>query len=235
MSKIRNLLFPITFGLLLTSCISTQKFNEIVLQKYTQDTTIQEIPKSNYISFNLSKIPENPTLVKSKNLKSIFIPAVIFWQWENTISWELNPRKYGNFFCAELSQYADSINLEYRLDGKKIEIILENIPNRFIYTHKGYTVILIISYLYNDIEAIFPEKQELRLTYKLYSDTTTIKENTIYFEYPDKPLVNVWKSTKKLTWTYIDQYEFYLKKLSQIVTQEISNDLPISNNYSKER
>src|SRR5690606_8191402 len=105
--------------------------------------------------------------VTSTKLKSKFIPAILYWGWENTIRCELDPIMVGHSFKESFSYYADTLNLREKTQGKKLEIKLEKIPNNFIYTNQGNTAIFIIAYTVNTIEAIIPQEQNLIVSYKL--------------------------------------------------------------------
>ena len=221
----KHLIHGLTLLLIMTSCISTHHFNDIVRERYgNNNISVPEIPQKSYISFDINQL-QNQSLVTSKKLKNLFIPAIIYWQWDNTIEWKLNPLKYGSYFCRQMTLYADSLNLDKILQNRKIKITIENFPNSFYYTHKGFTLILVVSYLYSDVETIIPDEKELKLTYQITKNDSTEFSNTVYFKLPYKPINNVWKSTKKYTWNFIDQYEENLNTLSKIVVQEIVEDI----------
>lgn len=128
---------------------------------------------------------------------------------------------FNNFF----QNYADYSNIKEKLKGQKLIITIDSIPNTFIYTNKGYVVFALFAYLCASQEAIFPKNDKLVLSYKIVQETTQTKSGQIEVVNTDLPLKNVWKSTKKFTWFYINQYEKNLKNLSKLAIEKIENEL----------
>lgn len=203
---------------LLTSCIGTKKFTGFVKPKF-QDTKTS-LTNDNFI-FDWTGLESKVNLVMSTKVKSQFIPAIFYWQWNNSIKCEINPIIVGQYFQESFLQYADTLKVKEKLQGRKLELKLEKIPNSFIYTHKGNSIIFIVAYTVKDLEAIFPQKQDLVVSYKLTQNGLTIKEGKLNTTNKDQPLKNVWKSTKKFTWLYIDQF----KQNTKIMTKEIVEKL----------
>lgn len=209
----RQLLF-ILIILLLTSCIGTKKFSGFVEPKF-QETKISSTNEK--IIFDMTGLESKTSSVTSTNEKSQFIPAILYWQWNSTIKCEVRPDIVGKLFQEDFLQYADTLNVYEKLLGRKIEIKIENIPNSFVYTHKGNSIILIVAYTVSDLEAIFPQKQDLVVSYKLAQDDSIVKEGKLTIMNKDQPARNLWKSTKNFTWLYVDQF----KQNNKIMTKEL--------------
>ena len=203
---------------LLTSCIGTKKFTGFVEPKFQDKQTSST---NDNIMFDLTGLENKAVSVTSTKVKSQFIPAILYWQWNNTIKCEVNPAIVGQSFQENFLQYSDTLKVQEKLQGRKLEMKIEKIPNSFVYTHKGNSVILIIAYTVSDLEAIFPQEQDLVVSYKLTQNGSTIKEGRLTATNKDQPIKNVWKSTKKFTWLYIDQF----KQNNKIMTKEIVEKL----------
>ncbi|MGA9639021.1 hypothetical protein [Flavobacterium sp.] len=203
---------------LLTSCIGTKKFTGFVEPKF-QDK--QLISTNENIIFDLTGLENTSASITSTKVKSQFIPAILYWQWNNTIKCEVNPTIVGQSFQENFLRYSDTLKVKEKLQGRKLEMKIEKIPNSFVYTHKGNSVILIIAYTVSDLEAIFPQEQDLVVSYKITENGSTIKEGKLTTSNKDQPIKNVWKSTKKFTWLYVDQF----KQNTKIMTKEIVEKL----------
>ncbi len=203
---------------LLTSCIGTKRFNGFVEPKF-QDK--QLISTNENIIFDLTGLENTSASITSTKVKSQFIPAILYWQWNNTIKCEVNPTIVGQSFQENFLRYSDTLKVKEKLQGRKLEMKIEKIPNSFVYTHKGNSVILIIAYTVSDLEAIFPQEQDLVVSYKITENGLTIKEGKLIKSNKDQPIKNVWKSTKKFTWLYVDQF----KQNTKIMTKEIVEKL----------
>jgi hypothetical protein len=53
------------------------------------------------------------------------------------------------------------LKVKEKLQGHKLEMKIEKIPNSFVYTHRGNSIVLIIAYTVSNLEAIFPQEQDL--------------------------------------------------------------------------
>lgn len=102
---------------------------------------------------------------------------------------------------------------------------IEQIPNSFVYTHKGNSVILIIAYTVRDLEAIFPQEQDLVVSYRLTENGSTIKEGKLTASNKDQPIKNVWKSKKKFTWLYIDQFNQNTKIMTKEIVEKLITEI----------
>ena len=222
--------FLIVFSLLilLTSCLGEKKYADFVYNKYNSQTQAADLTKDapDYISVNTdSSINKLDTLVVAKKLKSQFIPAILYWQWENTIRCELDPKISIRTFNKYLFSYADSANLKERLNGQKLELSINDLPNSFVYTHKGNSIILLIAYTVNDTEAIIPENKDVKISYRLVKDNIETKKGTLLIPDETQAMQNIWKSTQKFTWSYMSQYDNNLQKLSKNVIDKILTEI----------
>jgi hypothetical protein len=209
---------------LLTSCISTKKYTGFVEPEF-QDIKDKTENKPENLTFDLSGLESLGSPVISTKLKSQFIPAILYWQWNNTIKCEIDAKIIGNSFKQNFIKYADSLGLQEKLQGRKLEIKVEKIPNSFVYTHKGNSVIFIVAYTVSDLEAIFPQEQDLIISYKITQNGAAIKEGRLNAKNKDQALKNVWKSPKKFTRVYIAQFKKNTSSLAKEMTQQIVSDM----------
>lgn len=73
---------------LLTSCIGTKKFTGFVEPKFQNKPLIST---NENINFDLTSLENTSASITSTKVKSQFIPAILYWQWNNTIKCEVNP------------------------------------------------------------------------------------------------------------------------------------------------
>ena len=140
----KNILSILTITLL-TSCIGTKKFAGFVEPKF-QDKPLKSINAN--ITFDLTGLENTNATITSTKLKSQFIPAILYWQWNNTIKCEVNPTLIGQLFQKNFLHYSDTLSVQEKLQGRSLEMKVEKIPNSFIYTYKGNSVIFIVAQLY---------------------------------------------------------------------------------------
>lgn len=218
----------IILGLFLSGCVSTDNYYEYVYRKQSEGAIIRPDTIHPYIQFKADKLPQTDTLVQVKKVRTLFVPALLYWQWEGTKKCELNARKYADVFFAKFQFYADSLDLKPQLNGQRLEITMENIPHCFFYMEKGYIVFLFYTSITNDLEAIYPQREELGFSYRLYSGDVVTQSGFIEIERFDEFMENQSWSTKKFTWQYLEQYEQSIVDLSKAAVERLITQLKLA-------
>ena len=77
----------------------------------------------------------------------------------------------------------------------------------------------------SDLEAIFPQEQNLVINYKLTKDGQLTKSSQLLATNNDKPITNYWKSTKKFTWLYVDQLFNNLNTLTDDIVKQLVKEI----------
>jgi hypothetical protein len=197
----------------MSGCIGTTRYNRYLTEGY-KTSPLLNIKNSPGIVVKLhSSISDTVPSVKTH--KSQFIPAIIFWQWQKSISCSLPEKHQANKIESYLLKYSDSLQLEQNLNGRRIEITVDDAPANFTYTNKGNVLFLFIAYATSVSENMSPEFSDLKISYKLFKDDQVSKEGTITVLDKNEPARNAWKSTKKFTWHYLNSYENNVKAMSK--------------------
>jgi len=219
----RNLIILMIF-VLLTSCISTKRFDKIVTTKLVNQNS-NEFNTSDIVHFTNRNLKTENLLVKSEKIKSQFIPAILYWQWNNTIQCRIDNSIPKEILIESVLNNPHLSELEYLLNGKTIEIEIDSIPTQFVYTNQGNTVILILFYTISTLEAIIPADQDLHVTYRIVDKNKVVKIGKIEIKNKNNPVKNTWSSTQKFTNTYLDQYEKNTKILADELIKMLIKDI----------
>lgn len=226
MKKKCNLrLFPLVLVLLFSdSCVSTKRYTSFTKEKVWElQKTSQVTQKLDYLEIRTDSLIVQDSLIKVQKLKSFFIPAIFYWQSEHSLKCELSPKVPVRFFEQEFMRLADSADLKSKLNGQKIELSILQIPNSFVYTHKEKTIIFIVAYIVSSLEAIYPDNKELKIRYRIVENDENKKTGIITIPNTELPIKNVWKSSKKFTWVYLDKY----KKINEKTAKDVFENLII--------
>lgn len=218
----KQIILSIFTILFITSCIGTKRFTGFVDPKFQYKQISQT---RDNITIDLTGLENTNGTIKSTKVKSQFVPAILYWQWNNTIKCEVNPTIVGQSFEEYFLQYSDSLRVQDKLQGRKLELKVEKIPSSFVYTHRGNSIIFIIAYTVNELEAIFPQEQDIVVSYKLTQDGSVLKEGKLTASNKSQPLKNVWKSTKKFTWLYIDQFKQKNKTMAKDIVEKLITEI----------
>lgn len=217
-----RILMPLLAITIFSSCISTKKYASYVAPKF------ESVPinrTNNNIKFDLTALHKSDTSIVANSLTSQFIPAILFWQWNKTIQCDVDQTIIGESFETDFLSIADSLKVQDVLKDRQLEIKLEEIPNSFIYTNKGQTIIFIVAYAFSAIEAIAPKLDDVVVSYKLRENDAIIKQGKITVFNTQKPVRNVWKSTKKFTWMYVSQFKENNKRMTEDVINKLIGEI----------
>lgn len=206
--------------LFLTSCMSVEKYSAYVNEKVVADTvtTAQE----NWLVINgiSDGIPN-----RFDQTKSSFVPAILYWSWNYTIECELSKDLTSQYLKNAIYRAADSLNLEARMDGRKLTIDLQQVPGKFIYESKGSTIIFIIAYTMSVVEAITPFSIPLQFRYQISQDGSMVQQGEGIVPNGEQPIRNQWKSTKKFTWVYLDAYKRETQRMGTEIVKLLMDEV----------
>lgn len=223
MNRTIKILTLILSATLLYSCDSTKKYANFVNLKYAQQNL--KINNNSYIEYDSISNKSNDSVAKAEKVKSLLIPALIYWKWDNSVRCELSSQQTNFIIKNNFQNIADSLKIKEKLNGQKLIISIEAVPRAFVYTNSGYVIFLLFAYSAGFLEAITPENEKLILSYQVVKGTTKTKSGRIELMHSDLPMKNLMKSKKKFIWEYLDQYESNMKDLSRLSIEKIYNEL----------
>jgi len=192
------------FSVMLTSCMSTKKYSTFVNNKIESLQNGKE-RESDWLIIKSDKVePDNNVYDQKKNS---FVPAILYWGWNSTIECELDVETRIKYLKEGIYKAADSLNLKEMVAGNVLEINLKEVPGKFLYENKGNAIIFIIAYTVSGVEAISPYPINLEFEYSLNKDGNIEMKGEGFIRNGEQPLRNIWKSTKKFTWMYLDEFK----------------------------
>ncbi len=205
-----------------SGCISSKRIDGFV-HKYYAKNPIKKAENPNWVYNNSNKSIDS--FSTSERTKALFIPAILYWQWHTIVYSDLNDNIVNLRFYHYLNSKSDSLELPELLNGRKIDKFTEA-PDGFFYIHKGFSIILIVAYSVSDLVAIKPIEDPYRLKYVLYDhNQKRIDEGEVSMDNTELPMKNVWKSAKKFTWAYLDEYHKHQDMAFAGLIDKIENNL----------
>lgn len=207
--------------LLLTGCITGKKIAgyvepNLVINKAKVDTVMNSDFVFDFTALDSAHVP-----VQYTKLKSQFIPALFYWQWNWSFHFQIDQQIVAQLFKEDFLYFADGFKLKDRLKGRKLEVKLTKIPNSFVYVDKGNAIMYIYGYAMTSSEAICPENQSLAIEFKLIDGEKTVHEGALEVGNSDQPLQNRWVTTKMLTNHYIDQFKQNNKRMTVQIVEDL--------------
>ena len=218
------LLFLLTIASL-SSCLSTKSLTEIVKNKILQDNNAVIQIDTSYLKLSTDRLQKTDSLVLADKIKSYFIPAILFWSKNNTLGCTINNTYFTDIFSNKLTELSEEFRIKEILNGRRLEISLESVPNRFIYTNRFNFMFLLYVYSYSYQESIYPENGEFNLTYKVLEENKVVKSGNFNINNTVKPLSNSFKSQSKFIETYIDELKLNFEQQSNQIIIKIINEI----------
>ena len=166
---------PIIF---LSSCLSSKKMDTYISDQYNN-----EIPKVNKrkqvadITFS-SALPPGPTNISSTKPHTKILPLIFYWDIDSRHTSTLNSGIAATNFTNAVNAIANK-GLSQKLEGRKLELTLQEAPATFALVDKTHAIWLLIYAIHWDKVYIEPEAKDLVVSYKLDKDGSTLKTGMI--------------------------------------------------------
>lgn len=191
-------------SLFFASCITTKKYSTFVNTK-TKNNITKTNNEKDWLVVKSTKT--QPMKNKYNQKKNTFIPAILYWEWNSTIECELDINIRTKYLKQGIYKAADSLKLKQHLGDNYLEINLKEMPGKFLYENKGKAVIYIIAYSVGGVEAISPYPVNLEFEFLTKENGNIKTKGNGFVQNEEQPLKNMWKSTKKFTWVYLDEFQ----------------------------
>ncbi len=102
-------------------------------------------------------------------------------------------------------------------------------PGIFLYVNKGDVIIFIIAYTYSLVEAISPYFINLEFEYIINNDGKIKMKGKGFIQNKEQPLRNIWRSSKKFTWLYLDEYQKEMDRMGIKLVSKFIDDIKNKN------
>ena len=214
-----SLLFLCT--LFLPSCLTSKKIDKWVDKKYSETLGTPVKKNHDYLAVTTT-LPtadeKSSTTLKTHNS---LLPLVFYWRWHITNTCTLNPKiPYNNFANTALS-YASSKGLKSKLNGRRVELEVKQMPYVFAVDDISQMVWVIYAFGWDNFSVI-PVTNNMVVSYKIMEQNTEVKEGVITIADACKPIqLKMFQSVKKKTGMYIDQYNDNITAMSKKVVDSL--------------
>jgi len=190
------------FVFILSSCLGPKALTNSIKANIGKELAdVKKIDASNII-LKTEALTKMDSLVTVDKNKSYFIPAIVFWAWENSLDCKLNNQIYTNTFIDILNYKIGEFQLSKHLGNKVLEINIEKIPSEFKYLNKGFFYFIVYAYGYSFYEGIQPDGQTLEISYRILEDNFEVKNKT-FKKFYNAPYKDGWAGSTKLVNKYI--------------------------------
>jgi len=210
-------------GSLLTGCLTAAKFDIAVADNIALRTP-KKIKTNEYVSVKSPLLTGSEKVSESK-INTKVLPLVVYWKIDETYNCTLNPKiPIDNFTAAVFS--AANKSLKEKLSGKKLELIVEKIPNIFSMRARTNVVMVLMYPAHWSNVATFTENTDLTVAYKLLEGGIEAKQGRITIPYmKDKDYLGFFQSWKSGLSEHLTQYEGNITAMSKSFVDALVKEL----------
>lgn len=221
----RELLVLITFTVSVSSCLGPKRINKWVASHY--GANINSLPKikNDYLSITSDLITTDEQPSSGTKQTRGFLPLIFYWQFDYVNTCRLNSKIPISTFSSAVQSYANTKGLKQKLNGQKIELVVDKIPDVFELHDKEHIVWLVYGVSWSAV-SFQPDNKEMIVTYKIVKDNTETKKGTVTIPNTVKTTgLQFLQTGKKATAQYLDQYDETVKLMSKKVIDQIIAEL----------
>jgi len=209
----------------ISSCIGPKKINKWVTKQYAESVDVKPKMQNDYLSVTSTLTTTDASLcTDSKQTKNV-LPLIFYWRFDYINNCTLNPKIPVSEFMSTVLTYANSKGLKQKLNGQRIELSVDKIPNFFALNDRAHVIWVVYAYGWDNI-SIKPDNQEMVVAYKILKDNVEVKKGEVSIPNEDKGLTVKWMhSVKNTTSQYFEQYDENIKTMSKKVIDKIMSEL----------
>lgn len=219
-----NLKLLIVFSLILSSCLTAKKVDKQVAKKYGEISQSKKKQLDDNIIITSSLITSDNKISTSTTKTSKVLPLIIYNRWNYTNTCTLNPQIPINNFISTV-QTSASKSLRDKIDGQKLELSVDKIPNIFAIDDKAHLIFIGYAFAWDNV-SIMSDKADMIVSYKLSKNGLETKKGVITVPYIyDKKKLGMFQNWKKATTEFLVQYDSNITEMSKSFVQKLVSEL----------
>ena len=209
---------------ILTSCLTAKKVDRQVAKLYSEKQQPQKKKQIDFISItSILTSTDNQTSTTETKTSNV-LPLLFYWSWDYKNTCTLNPQIPINNFTTTVLGIAGK-RLKEKLNGQKLELSVDKIPNKFAFDDKAHLIFIIYAFGWDNV-SIKAEKADLVVSYKVLNNNADSKTGIITIPYyDDKKNLGMFTSWKKATSDYLDQYDANIISMSKLFVEKLMKEI----------
>ncbi|XVJ66982.1 MAG: hypothetical protein HEQ40_12730 [Lacibacter sp.] len=207
-----------------TGCISTQKIDAFIAEQYGNQLPRLNKKNATNITVNSQLAKNSDAISVTTNKTSNFLPLIVYWHYDYRRISQLHPDIAVHQFTNALNNAAAK-PLQQKLEGKKLELTVEQAPVSFAQTEK--TNVIFVLYLISWSKFYMePDFIDLVVSYQLTNADGSLKTGKIQVANPMRNqkirLFQKWKSAYS---EFITEYNLAITTMTKSFAAELMKQL----------
>jgi hypothetical protein len=208
----------------MSGCLTSKKMDKFVGNQFNNELPKQDKKKNSDISITslISFGSDNISTTETKT--SNMLPLIFYWQWNYKNTCTLNPAIALNTFTKSIYAQANK-GLNQKLNGQKLELTIEQIPNAFVIDDKAHLIWLIYAFGWDKI-SIQPDLKDLIVSYKILQTDSAVKSGKISIKNNEQSkALRFFQSWKSATSEYLIQYNDDITNMTKTFVAKLIQEL----------
>jgi len=220
--NIAIIFFAITLSL--SSCLTSKKVDKFVGKQFNDELPKPEKKKNQDISIT-SNIPYSSGNISTTETKtSNMLPLIFYWQWDYKNTCTLNPAIAVNTFTKTVNLQAGK-GLNQKLNGQKLELTIEQMPNASAFDDKAHLVWIIYAFAWDKI-SVQPDLKDLVVSYKVLQNGSSMKSGSITIKNNEQNKgLRFFQSWKSAISEYLVQYDQDMANMTKTFIDKLNQEL----------
>jgi len=211
-------------SLILFSCVTPQKVNRLVAKEYNNTLPKQDRKKNTGIIITSPLLPGSDVISATEKKTSHMLPLLFYWQWDYINTCSLNPAIAINNFSTTLYTQTNR-GLNKKLNGEKLELTVEQIPNVFAFVDKAHMIWVVYAFGWDKI-FVQPDAKDLIVSYKVSQNGNEIKSGKISIKNTEQNKgVRFFQSWKSAISEYLALYNQDVTNMSKAFVTKLIEEL----------
>jgi len=215
----------LSFVLLLSGCLTSKKLDGYVAGQFNNELPKPDKKKNPDISVASSMKFESGDISISSRKTTNFLPLLIYWQYDHRHTCKLNPAIGENYFRKTVMLQANK-GLNQKLNGRQLELTVNQVPGAFSFTDKGRIIFLLIYAIQWHKIYVEADTKDLVVSYKLLDKGAAVKTGNITVKSIIKDQkIRFFQSWKSAAADYLGQYSVDVAEMTSNLVNKLVLEL----------
>jgi len=205
------------------SCYGPRRVSKWIEEKYGTSLNSQTKARDDYFSVSSPLVTNSQFASTTVKETKHVLPLLFYWQLDYVNTCTLNPKIPINTISSTFRSYANSKGLKQKLNGGRIELTVDAVPNVFAINDRGRVVWFIYAVGW-DVFSVLPENKDMVVSYRTIKDNAETKKGTVTVSDINKPLKNLTR-VREGTFDYLAQYDENIKSMTKKAVDKVIEEL----------
>jgi hypothetical protein len=208
----------------LTGCLTSKKMDRFVAEQYNNQLPKPTKSKAADILITSSLADGSANISHTVQKTSKVLPLILYWQYDYRHTCTLNPTIPVTGFSNAVSTMAGK-GLTQKLNGKKLQLTVEQIPNTFALVDKAHVIWLVYAFGWDKIY-MEPGAGNLIVSYQLLENDKPVKAGRITVENDSRNKgIRYFQSWKSATSEHLADYNIRITNMTRSFISKLMEEI----------